>query len=82
METPLSFFVELFFFFSRWIHSFLSFVGFVVYLFPLTCQNLLLMWTARWLLDFPMLLWICFYISFATSVIMEETGGNIMWLVS
>ena len=57
-------------------------MGFAVDLFPPTCQNLLLTWSARWLLDLPMLLWIRLYIPFAISVIMEETGGDIMCLVS
>lgn len=77
MENPsLPLCLELSFF-NCWIHGFLSSVAFVVNVFPLTFQRLL-MWTAAWLLDFPVLLWICFHVSFAISVIMEEKRGNIM----
>lgn len=52
-------------------------MAFVASVFSLTFQRLLLMWTATWLLDFPGLLWICFYVPSAISVIPEEKRGNI-----
>lgn len=82
MGTPLPSFLPSTVLLTCWIHSFHSFVGFVVSLFPLLFQKLLPMRTASWLLEFPVLLWICFYISFPISVIMEEIRDNIMCSVT